>query len=220
MTTMGATDSELEQARSIYFSLGGLESDLGPRDDPNWYWRRAAKMAHAELQQLKALSKVTLPDDVETFVREVEARANKATPGPWETDGGQVVMTVDPVDDDADNDDGVDVCEVLHRGKGAGVFGNGTALFIARARTDVPRLVAIVREQGARIRTLETSTTGLVDENVALRERLAKLEALLMRVCGHWGPTASSPVCDCSGCTIIRDIAALLPDSAKNGGPK
>ena len=34
---------ELEEARKFYFSAGMPESDIGGRDDPTWYWRRAAK---------------------------------------------------------------------------------------------------------------------------------------------------------------------------------
>lgn len=36
-------DWELEQARECYFAAGGVESDIGPRDNAKWYWRRAAK---------------------------------------------------------------------------------------------------------------------------------------------------------------------------------
>lgn len=35
---------DLEEAREHYFAAGGIESDLGPRNDPGWYWRRAAKL--------------------------------------------------------------------------------------------------------------------------------------------------------------------------------
>ena len=35
---------DLEDAREHYFAAGGLESDIGPRQDPGWYWRRAAKL--------------------------------------------------------------------------------------------------------------------------------------------------------------------------------
>lgn len=31
------------EARELYFSVGGCESDRGQRTDANWYWRRAAK---------------------------------------------------------------------------------------------------------------------------------------------------------------------------------
>ena len=36
--------SDLEEARECLFAAGGQESDLEPRDDPAWYWRRAAKL--------------------------------------------------------------------------------------------------------------------------------------------------------------------------------
>jgi hypothetical protein len=36
--------SDINEARSYYFSVGGLESDLGPRTNSSWYWRRAAKL--------------------------------------------------------------------------------------------------------------------------------------------------------------------------------
>lgn len=35
--------SDLREAREFYFAAGGVESDLGPRSDAEWYWRRAAK---------------------------------------------------------------------------------------------------------------------------------------------------------------------------------
>jgi hypothetical protein len=35
--------NELEEARECYFAAGGVESQIGPRDNPMWYWRRAAK---------------------------------------------------------------------------------------------------------------------------------------------------------------------------------
>jgi hypothetical protein len=35
---------KMDQARECYFAAGGLESDIGPRDNATWYWRRAAKL--------------------------------------------------------------------------------------------------------------------------------------------------------------------------------
>jgi hypothetical protein len=205
MTTMGATNTDLEQARALYFSLGGLESDLGPRDDPNWYWRRAAKMAHAELQHLKAPSKAAIPDDVERFIAECEARVSKATPGPWLSNVLHVGMRYFST--------GPSYCVDASTSATALVAVRLDADFVSNAREDVPHLIAIVRAQGSWI-------TELKAERAAMREHIAKLEELLERARKHWGPYASSPACDCDGCTILRDIAALLPDATQKVGPK
>lgn len=92
--------------------------------------------------------------DIETMVAEIEARAEKATPGPWETDDFRMVMTSHPVGDDT-----VDVCEILHRGEGAGAFNNYTAQFIASAREDVPKLCAMWREAVAERDALRADAT-------------------------------------------------------------
>ena len=42
---------ELKDARECLFAAGGLESDLGPRDDAKWYWRRAAKLWRDRAEQ-------------------------------------------------------------------------------------------------------------------------------------------------------------------------
>ena len=44
---------ELHQARECLFEAGGVESDIGPRDDTNWYWRRAAKMWRDKYESLE-----------------------------------------------------------------------------------------------------------------------------------------------------------------------
>lgn len=42
---------DLVDARESYFAAGGVESDLGPRDDPKWYWVRAAKLWRDSAEQ-------------------------------------------------------------------------------------------------------------------------------------------------------------------------
>lgn len=49
-----AHSEKLYAARTAYFEQGGVESDLGPRNDPSWYWRRAVKLL---CQQRDALQK-------------------------------------------------------------------------------------------------------------------------------------------------------------------
>jgi len=44
-------EHDLKQAREHYFAAGGLESDIGPRNDPTWYWRRAAKLWRERAEQ-------------------------------------------------------------------------------------------------------------------------------------------------------------------------
>jgi len=44
---------DLNDARQAHFALGGIESDIGPRDGASWYWRRAVELAvhRAELAE-------------------------------------------------------------------------------------------------------------------------------------------------------------------------
>ena len=80
-----------------------------------------------------------LPADVMAFVAEVEARAAKATPGPW-----KAVVAFDRFD--IEQLDGTPVAfNVCDR----------ECDFIIAARADVPTLCRTLREQTARIRTLE-----------------------------------------------------------------
>lgn len=58
-------DPWLDDAREHYFAAGGLESDLGPRDEPEWYWRRAAKLWRdkaRELQRIKEINEQTIEE--------------------------------------------------------------------------------------------------------------------------------------------------------------
>lgn len=45
------SETDLEEAREHYFGAGGLESDIGPRSEPIWYWRRAAKIWRALIEK-------------------------------------------------------------------------------------------------------------------------------------------------------------------------
>jgi hypothetical protein len=44
---------EWEKARKYYFEMGGMESMLGPREDSEWYWRRAAKAGRDKVRSLE-----------------------------------------------------------------------------------------------------------------------------------------------------------------------
>lgn len=119
-----------------------------------------------------------MTDEFKRLVEDAEARASKATPGPWETDGGRVVVTATPIDDE----DAVDVCEVLHRGNDAGAFGDHTAQFIAHARQDVPALCAAVRELDAEVSEARETALRMirtVAPEVADRNKDASLDYLL-----------------------------------------
>ena len=48
-------DFGLDKARECYFAAGGQESDIGPRDDPEWYWRRAAVLWRDEVNRLRGM---------------------------------------------------------------------------------------------------------------------------------------------------------------------
>jgi hypothetical protein len=132
-----------------------------------------------------------LPDDVEAFVQEVEGRANKATPGPWTSHHYgpsdcrvrlDIVGHNEPViflDDRTYGSQTVGGC-------GANVQNaDDDARFIAHTREDVPRLIAIVREQGAELeqarRAVRTDAEILAASMHAekeLRDRLTVIECL------------------------------------------
>jgi hypothetical protein len=98
------------------------------------------------------------------------------------------------------------------------------AEFAAKAWADVPALIAIVREQGAR---LNLKTRELMRKSSALdsekelhrrtsqdlgfaRERLAKLETAAKRVLGLlFESSACDEPCDCIDCQCIETLDAL-----------
>ena len=45
---------DLEDAREIYFTMGGIESDIGARNNPSWYWRRAMTLLQEQVKSLQA----------------------------------------------------------------------------------------------------------------------------------------------------------------------
>jgi len=79
----------------------------------------------------------------------IEARANAATEGPWETHDGDVVQSYD-----------IAVKTGEHSYEREGIIPgeyvrDNDAEFIANARTDVPVLLALVREQQAKLDRVE-----------------------------------------------------------------
>lgn len=50
-------EKNLQQAREAYFEAGGIESDIGPRSDPSWYWRRTILLLKDKIEILKAFLK-------------------------------------------------------------------------------------------------------------------------------------------------------------------
>ena len=80
---------------------------------------------------------LALPADILAFVAEVEARANKATPGPWTDDNGYRVR----------REDGEVVAETKHC-EGSNGY---DSTFIAPVRTDALTLCAIARDQHAKL---------------------------------------------------------------------
>lgn len=67
------------------------------------------------------------------YLTAIEQRANAATPGPWRLDHGDVIA-------DEPGYGPVGIAEVI------GVRDTADAAFIAKAREDVPSLLAYVRE--------------------------------------------------------------------------
>lgn len=166
-----------------------------------------------------------LPDDVEAFVREVERRWHKATPGPIDVHridqhDGTIAYQLQQADDAprAKTDSNTIGGRVLTQYDDLdNPDARHDAEFHAKAHVDTPRFVAIVRAQAdanAKMRDAwllaSNAAAETVKETAALRDRLAKLEALLVRTRKHWGPDASNEGCECVGCTIIRDIDAEL----------
>lgn len=88
--------------------------------------------------------------DIETMVAEIEARAEKATPGPWKP---KVVSSCYGT-----NGVSAGSCEDVVGMHGASA---ANAEFIAHAREDVPKLCAMWREQQKRIQDHEQWLDGL-----------------------------------------------------------
>jgi hypothetical protein len=97
---------------------------------------------------------------------EIEARANAATPGPWR-DRHQVCSEVWGQAPDSQT------CSMQIARVGHAQFDVLNAAFIAAARTDVPALVARVRELEAELDELWTRRKKLDEEDDNLREALA-----------------------------------------------
>jgi hypothetical protein len=75
-----------------------------------------------------------MDEQTKRLVEEAEARASKATPGPWAQDNDTAVLHGDP-------SDGEEVCAYC---------AYDDATFIAHARADIPDLCAKVRELDAK----------------------------------------------------------------------
>jgi predicted RNase H-like nuclease (RuvC/YqgF family) len=98
----------------------------------------------------------------EQWLAAIEARANAATPGPWSTDSWEIYQGAEYVPGISDW-----IGETC-RGATTMEQDRADAAFVAAARTDVPALVAEVRELLLHTRTLE----ALVAEQAAEIDRL------------------------------------------------
>jgi len=115
----------------------------------------------------------------------------EATPGPWTTDGGQVVETEHQIDPEADPGERSDVCECLNYGRDPGPFRTGTARFIAASRDLMPRLAHDLAERtaerDAEIERRERNEGALIverDEAIEERDALAATVERLIREAG------------------------------------
>lgn len=145
---------------------------------------------------------------------EIEARANAATPGPWETHVTYCVITLRYGDDgylvaDCGASESPDCCE-------------GNAPFIAHARTDVPALVAEVRRLTAEVERLEAMVPRWVNvgtDRAVWRLRVAGQDVVIVQLeskpNGRWYewptsvvhpnlPTACAAVCRRLGLPEIK----------------
>ena len=108
---------------------------------------------------------------------EIQARANAATPGPWTYDEGCGYVEVPPcgvIEFKPGWERSVHFLARVHNNHVEGEDGLGfDGAFIAHARTDVPALVARVRELEAQLDELWTRYKKLDEEDDNLREALA-----------------------------------------------
>lgn len=94
----------------------------------------------------------------------VEARLNEVTDGPWvdANCGNECCVWVESADDP--------------EGQLAGVDGIANAKFIAHARTDVPALVALARQQDAKLFAIRDLVENSI-HRISIYELLAILDA-------------------------------------------
>lgn len=159
---------------------------------------------------------------------ELQRLADAATPGPWETDGGAVVETADPIVDTPYGPSAADVYEVLHYGEDGAKHHCPTAKFIAAARTAIPYLLAEVRRLQAEVHELTDPRYSRVSnerlqenhdamlelqaENAALREALRPFAA----EGGAWRNRRLKDEEWISGYALMRDLrraAKLVEDT-------
>ena len=114
---------------------------------------------------------------LDAYLREVEARCEKATPGPWDWyNDGSVLLAGEP---------GAEAFPHVLGGEGDLYIEDGDADFIQHARTDLPLLLQLVRWQQEAIESVLKDS-----EHNPLAELLrhqpgssyVKLEAVLARI--------------------------------------
>jgi len=88
----------------------------------------------------------------EKFLSECESRLRKATPAPWYVDGTEVRHDFDPYSEETDCS--VQICEV-HRISDELDRKKDDREFIAHSRSDIERLIQIVREKNKDTERLE-----------------------------------------------------------------
>ena len=70
--TTASTD--LHDAREAYFAAGGQESDIGPRLNAGWYWRRASKLL---VERIRARDRGEGPPDTLAVAKAWQQHAEK-----------------------------------------------------------------------------------------------------------------------------------------------
>lgn len=140
----------------------------------------------------------TTPEDIAAFLFEVETRTSKATPGPWHQGHVDKERVFAPYNEGLAGYGGKRVVFLVNMHFPTC---HDDAQFVAHTREDVPRLVAIIREQRDRLARAESAELALLDlrrvmqsnfepanelgaellvQSVVERlDRLAKLEAAL-----------------------------------------
>ncbi len=146
----------------------------------------------------------------EDELAEIEQLDREATPGPWTTDGGQVVETEHRIDPEADEGERTDVCECLNYGRDSGPFRTGTARFIAAARSLLPRLADEVRalrgerdEAHAALDPVVSRRDAMTDPPLSLTVRCATAARIAAELAAR--PHADSAALDIELARAVRD---------------
>ena len=141
---------------------------------------------------------MTLPTDQE--LAEMQARCEAATPEPWVHEGGRLVRCRPQPSDTVP------------------MRCTEDALWVVHARTDLPRLIAAMKELRAEVARLTEELSGCRDAKIRAQssgdqtraevERLRKVEAAARAYRSHFGHEAFRSYVRSEGLNVLDDILA------------